>query len=160
MTLDDTIMEITKILDKWLVDHNFPLTTKFEADFGYYHNENVIAFSLITTKRYDILFNKFIEEELGIIQNFGTFALSFFHELGHYMTYDDITDEEYGYCAEVKRYLGTKKELTDYDILTYFNLPIEKKATEWGVNYILDNCREIAELEKEIKKELDKLHKV
>lgn len=155
MELNKAITEIRKILDTWLKENGFDLTTRFEQDFGYYHNENVIAFGLLTTERNEKCFGQFVED-LGGNSNFG-FLNSFFHELGHYETYDDISDREYEYGQMVKAYLADKEELNDYDLYTYFNLPIERTATEWAVAYMNDHTPEVVELNRKIRDIVDEL---
>lgn len=149
MELNKAITEITNILDTWLKENGFDLTTRFEGDFGYYHNENVIAFGLLTTERNEEYFNNFIGD-LGGYCNLG-FLNSFFHELGHHETYEDISDREYEYGQIVKAYLADKEELDEYDFYTYFNLPIERTATEWGIAYMNDHTPEVMELNRKIR---------
>ena len=62
MELNKAITEIRNILDTWLKENGFDLTTRFEMEFGYYHNENVIAFGLLTTGRTDECFSIFVED--------------------------------------------------------------------------------------------------
>lgn len=155
MELNKAITEIKNILDTWLKENGFDLTTRFEQDFGYYHNENVIAFGLLTTGRTDECFGIFIED-LGGYGNYG-FLNSFFHELGHHETYDDISDRDYEYGRMVKAYLADKEELNDYDLYTYFNLPIERAATEWGVAYINDHLPEVLKLNRKIHNIVDEI---
>ena len=155
MELNKAITEITNILDTWLKDNGFDLTTRFEQDFGYYHNENVIAFGLLTTEMNDECFGNFVEN-LGGYGNWG-FLNSFFHELGHYETYEDISGKDYEYGQVVKAYLADKEELNDYDLYTYFNLPIERAATEWGIAYINDHTPEVMELNEKIHNIVDKI---
>ena len=155
MELNKAITEIRNILDTWLKENGFDLTTRFEMEFGYYHNENVIAFGLLTTGRTDECFSIFVED-LGGYGNYG-FLNSFFHELGHHETYDDISDRDYEYGRMVKAYLADKEELNDYDIYTYFNLPIERTATEWSVAYINDHLPEVLELNRKIHNIVDEI---
>lgn len=148
MELNKAITEIRNLLDNWLKENGFDLTTRFEQDFAYYHNENVIAFGLLTTQRNDKCFANFVEG-LGGNGHFG-FLNSFFHELGHHETYDDITDKDYEYGQMVKAYLADKEELNDYDLYTYFNLPIERTATEWGIEYMNDHTTDVMKLGQKI----------
>lgn len=153
MELNKAITEIKNILDTWLKENGFDLTTRFERDFAYYHNENVIAFGLLTTARNDEYFGNFVED-LGGYGNF-SFLNSFFHELGHHETYEDISDKDYDYGQMVKAYLADKEELNNYDLYTYYNLPIERTATEWGIKYINDHTSEVFELNRKIQKIID-----
>lgn len=149
MELNKAIAEITNILDTWLKENGFDLTTRFEQDFGYYHNEDVIAFSLLTTEKTEESFGEFVEDLGGYYDL--NFLNSFFHELGHHETYEDISDEDYFYGQKVKNYLANKKELDKYDLYTYFNLPIERAATKWGVEYINNHTPKVMELNEKIR---------
>lgn len=156
MELNKAITEIRNILDNWLKENGFDLTTRFEQDFGYYHNENVIAFGLLTTEKTENCFTTFVEDLDGY-RDLGFFN-SFFHELGHHETYEDISDRDYEYGRMVKAYLADKEELNDYDLYTYFNLPIERAATEWAVAYINDHTPEVIELNRKICDIVDKIN--
>ncbi len=74
------------------------------------------------------------------------FLLSLFHEIGHYMTFDDLGEEDFAYSCDVKALLGT----TDDDAKIYFRLPIEIAATNWAIDYINEHPTEISKLEKAI----------
>ena len=151
MELNKAITEITNILDNWLKENGFDLTTRFEQDFGYYHNSNVIAFGLLRTEMNEECFANFVDDLGGYgCDEFG-FINSFFHELGHHETYDTISDRDYEYGQMVKAYLADKEELDRYDLYTYFNLPIERAATEWAVIYINDHTPEVMELGRKIR---------
>ena len=63
------------------------------------------------------------------------------HEVGHFMTENDLTEEEIALDEEIKLHLAcfSKKELLNSELLqtVYFNCPKEWKATEWAINFIL-----------------------
>ena len=86
------------------------------------------------------------------------------------MTYDIFEEKDWNKQDRFQKKLNNKlkkKNLSEKEELKlykeYYNLPIEKTATEWGVNYIVDNKEEVEklfkgfqELAKKFLEELDK----
>ncbi len=91
------------------------------------------------TDKYFMDFVKKIRPECDV----PIFFLSLLHEVGHIMTYD-IEDEEnkdiiYGLLKI--QFDESKKDdaaLQQYDEM-YFNIPLERNATEWGINFAMNN---------------------
>ena len=157
MTLEKATNEITIFLDKWLEEHNFDLTTRFELEFGFYRDINIIAYSLLTTERTDRLFTEYANS-LGHTYNTGIFVLSFLHEVGHYMTDDEVSDEEYNFCELCKNMMNNRcpdGNFSDTDIKYYFNLSIERRATQWAVDYINGHLYEVLKIRNFVKNIVD-----
>ena len=106
-------------------------------EFAYYYEENMIC---VTDEKSDFD-EKFLElaRKEGLNEEVGCFAISFFHELGHNETIDDVEEE----------FDGNKDEFTMEE---YFYLEEEYLATEWAIDY----CNENLDLVKKIQKMLDK----
>jgi hypothetical protein len=69
------------------------------------------------------------------------------HEVGHHFTLDDLEEDEEEYCMKTKKKLhGESVE----DNFIYFDLPDEKLATEWAINYINKNKAKLFKLAIEI----------
>ena len=140
--------KIEKIINTFIHENiDEELVVKKGVDFDYYYGSDVITYTLTENKRMDKLFMDFSIEE-GLTVNCSVFLLSLFHEIGHYMTFDDLEEEDFAYSCDVKALLGT----TDDDVKIYFRLPIEIAATEWAINYINEHPTEISTLEKAINK--------
>lgn len=145
--------KITTILDNYLAVIGYSeLTTRIEEDFGYYYYENVIAYSLIVSERFQKLFTNFCFEN-GLQYDCGIFVLAFFHELGHHVTMDLIPIEKENECEEIKKGLTFCEE----DCLTYFALEDEMAATRWAISFINENIKSVKTLARKIKKAIDKL---
>jgi hypothetical protein len=71
------------------------------------------------------------------------------------MTDDEISDEVYDFCFNIKITLNADD---DEDTKTYFNLPDEFTATEWGYYYMLNHPEEVSELWDKIRPLIQKLH--
>lgn len=70
--------------------------------------------------------------------------MSFFHELGHHETIDEWEDDEYLDMMIQKEKINKMKVSQKEKNFIYFNTPDEKRATEWGLTYIMNHSQEIA----------------
>lgn len=141
------IEEINNILNNFL--EPFDCTAEEGEDFCYWVSKSCINYAFVVPCEKDKWFQEFIYS-LNKKINCDIFLLSFFHELGHHETLDEIEDSILKYCWDIKNELNCKTLITKEDSFMYFNLPDEKAATEWGIRYITTH-------EKEIKKLWDKL---
>jgi hypothetical protein len=79
------------------------------------------------------------------------FLSSLMHEIGHIITYKDITDKEWEIWTKQIEELESKvtKDITSLELhklnLQYFEIPIEKKATVWAATYMREHPEEIAQ---------------
>lgn len=101
-------------------------------EFAYYYSESLIV---VDTTDNDNDFLSFARKN-GLNEEVGSFVISFFHELGHNETGDDV---EY--------YKGNKDLLTKEE---YYKLEEEFEATIWAINY----CNKHIELVRKIQKML------
>lgn len=129
-------------LTKWLHEHGFPLVkARVAADFQYDNDEQTIYFALAVTDEQDWKFLKFCQEVCGFPYECDNFILSFFHELGHYVTWYEWDEEEWDDYEAAKMILLS----LNANIEDYFDLPIERFATDWGCTYIREHEAEINE---------------
>jgi len=76
------------------------------------------------------------------------FLASLLHEVGHHFTLDNFSYEEmsdyYDETDTIRAYLreGGDKETANY---AYFDLPVERAATQWAIDYIRNNVEKIAD---------------
>lgn len=131
----------------------FDLRGELDTDFAYYR-DGLVTYSVIVTERFDNLFLNYCETQFPLI-NAPIFLWSLFHEIGHAMTDDEIDDEVYDFCYNTK--LGLDGESNE-DTMTYFDLPDEKTATEWGYYYMLNHEEEVKNFWNEIRPLIEKLH--
>lgn len=123
-------MTLTEKLNKWLKDNDFDVSVVEDTEFYVDLTLNEIHFA-VTPTPLDNEFRKFCCEMFPQMENVDIFTLSFFHELGHIMTENEWTDNEW------KKY--EKFTDKDFDFANYFCNPIEYRATEWGCEYIAEN---------------------
>ena len=146
-----TLDRLTAILNDYC--KQFDIEVFEDTDFAFYRN-GTISYTVVVTERFDRMFLNYCETNFPLIHA-PIFLWSLFHEIGHAMTDDEIDDEVYEFCFNTK--LGLNGE-NDEDTMTYFDLPDEKKATEWGYYYMLNHEQEVSELWDKIRPLIQNLH--
>ena len=125
--------EIKKMYEDFVhsIDENLDVTF-FEGD-GYFYDEDDLSINIDTTQPdeesfiYDIIKNHkcFYAKKIHII------LWSILHEIGHYMTYEEESEEEEKIRFECM--------LNKRPIMDYYKLNNEFIATEWAVNWVEEN---------------------
>ena len=131
---------INKILNKYL--EKFDLTATLDTEFAYYYSKNIVTYSFFVLEKYDTMFKKVCDKIAKSNMNADIFLLSLFHEIGHAETIEDLSDEEIYSSTVVKE----KVSEGAIDEKEYFYAPDEYIATQWGVKYIQEHDKEIADL--------------
>lgn len=137
------IEEINTILNRFL--EPFDCVAEAGEDFCYWSAKSCINYAFVVAQDKDEWFKEFAHS-LNSKVNCDIFLLSFFHELGHHETIDDLDEDVIYDCWNIKGILNRKKETTKEDNFAYFNLPDERAATEWGLQYMEEHEAEVAEL--------------
>ena len=131
---------INKILNKYL--EKFDLTATLDTEFAYYYSKNIVTYSFFVLEKYDTMFKKVCDKIAKNNMNADIFLLSLFHEIGHAETIEDLSDEDIYFSMimkeEISEGIVNEKE--------YFYAPDEYIATQWGVKYIQEHDKEIADL--------------
>ena len=128
-------MERLEALLQKVLDDTF-LTLEFDEDFSYDVVNEVV---LIPRDPYAELHSEFVKPFLDSVRRLGgstdtycTYYWSLMHEVGHFYTIDDIEDDDSDLrklcCA-----LGVES------MEMYSNLPAERVATEWAVQWTEGN---------------------
>ena len=136
------IEEVTNILNEFL--EPFGLTAVFDSEFACYPALNEIHYTVASDVLAEALYNEFVHELRPELDCDNWFILSLFHEIGHCETRDELSTGTYIRCQLLKAAIEEIGET--HEILAhrrYFRLPDEKRATEWGLDYILDHLDEI-----------------
>lgn len=135
--------QINSILNKFL--EPFECEACKDEDFAYYYASNYITYTLVCS---EIDNRCFMEKVHKIAPNLNCdiFLASFFHELGHHMTMEDLDEEELDFSYIMKREIDewdfTREEANRF----YMDLPDEDAATRWGCQYMLEHQAEVAQL--------------
>lgn len=123
----------------------------FGFNYFYYRFEtNEVNWTLLTAgTRQDRNLNLFFEEILGC-RPCHRFIYSLFHEYGHAMTMSNFSDRERTAYFAAKNYILQNVKDKDTRDFAYFNLPLERAASEWAVKYINEHYDELVEWANEI----------
>lgn len=123
----------------------FGIDSDFDSDFYYDPEEERVYFSILVTEKADALFKKFILENFNLITP-NIFTLSLLHEVGHFYTLNFFTEKQIRNTHKEKVLIEKKLNTLpinsdEYNevFCEYFNLNIEKVATEWAVTYYKNN---------------------
>ena len=137
---------INRIINNYL--RKFGLKGILDTDYCAYLEDKTVGYALMVTDasdKYFIPFCESIDKEVKA----DTFILSIFHEIGHFMTWDNFTDREIENGFLAKDLIDAAINATEDDEViarenyNYFNLPEERAATEWGLNYIKTHAAEV-----------------
>ena len=90
--------------------------------------------------------------QLGLKEEIGIFTLSLLHEIGHCMTEEFLTKEEYDYSWEIKHELEEGEDVTDEKRFIYYALPDEHLASMWALEYINSHLKEVRHFDNLMKK--------
>ena len=127
---------ITDILNNFL--EPFECYAVPASDFAYYIASNRITYALAVSDKHEKTFMNFVHDLFPDIKA-DVFLWGFLHELGHHETEDDFEDDDWKFYYSKLR----QKFDNDYD---YYNLPIERAATEWAGRYMINHTKEIKSL--------------
>jgi hypothetical protein len=129
------LQNITNILNEFL--NPFDCEAFPGTDFGYYTASNRIEYSFTVPDQHEKTFMNFVNKNFPRIDA-NPFLWSFLHELGHHETEDNFNEEQWNQYRHFIRNCN--------DDYTYYNLPIERAATEWAANYMITHEDEVRKL--------------
>ena len=123
---------------------DLPKVEIIESDFCYYNITNeIIAMNIDDARNYAEEFIKFAAQINPIAREIDIVLLSLLHEFGHHETYYLLTEEE-----EVEeKFMRMLYQGIGHDVTGYFNLPSERMATEWALDFAEKNIDKIKELD-------------
>lgn len=135
-------LKIKRIVKK--IDKNIKI--KFGKRLECEPEKNKIYIAYKTNEIDKKTFMDFVKE-LNPQCNYDDITLGILHEIGHCMTYDEEMEEDYTICVNVlsKLYENEKINETQFNEL-YVRLDLEKKATEWAVDFAKNNPKITNEL--------------
>lgn len=135
------VERIEKIINDWLLFHEFEATAEVALDFEYVYTDSLIRVSFFSS-RDDNLFRDYFYE-LGLRYDVDIFLMAFLHELGHAETIEDISESDYQYSIKQKEEISNHY-YSDELVRQYQRLPDEHAASAWAVNYINSHAEELA----------------
>ena len=155
------LKRIDKIINKFLSDE-FGLTAKLNTDFEYNRNTHIIGYSLAVTEDADKYFITFCNHLNPNIKA-DIFILSLMHEIAHHFTQFNFSEYDWEDSNNIKDKisinLGLYPEKASKWYNSYFNLEVEKVATEWGLNYIDTHSQKILDFWNELQPAILRFYK-
>lgn len=128
----------------------FGLDAELDNDFSSYIEDDLIGYPLVmidAADKYFIPFTRNLAPDVDI----DIYIVSLMHEVGHIFTREQFDDEAWQADCDAKNRIDAGMALLKNDEESvealyneYFNLPDEKAATLWGLNYIRNNFEEIS----------------
>lgn len=129
----------------------------FGSEFLFNPDNNSITIPLTLDYR-DKWFKEFLKERFEFDTD-DIYCMLMLHEIGHYFTYNDISESLNDYCnqdkvriaLEIQMNCNTREETKPYN-WQYWYLPDEFTATMWAVEYSKQCPKEVKNLFKRINK--------
>lgn len=138
---------VTNLVHEYITDEIYKC--KFTTIFCMGSVDDTLYFSLFQDELVDNLWYQWLKATYGdrFRDSFSLYVLTFLHEIGHFYTLDDF-DDEYEEYTRAKNSLVVNYEYdTDAEIIeknfTYWDLPIEKAATDWAIDFYNDHEKEL-----------------
>lgn len=125
---------LVEMIDNFL--EPFGCDSDFDSDFFYDAEEERVYFSILIAERSERLFKEYILKTFHVnIEN--AFMISLLHEVGHHYTLNKFSKREIKKAHLEKQKIEQELEKSDNDLTysRYFDINIEKIATEWAVKY-------------------------
>ena len=114
---------INAAFDTWLIKQGFKTRIKgLDNEFFWNFDKDLVSYSFVHAEQFERDFAE-VCYDLGLQYEIDVFWLSFFHELGHGQTFQDITDDE----------IWEADFLSGFD---YYYCQREVVATQWAVNFV------------------------
>lgn len=139
------INKFNDALSLWMNNHGFTNIDFVEGeDFCYYYEKHTIQWGLLTNEKIDNYFLQFFYEYGLNTSCLTPFTMSLLHELGHYMTLSNFSNNE----AEQDSY-AKSMNVSDGSIDSqywYWELPTEFAANMWAINWANTHPQEFEEL--------------
>ena len=140
------LKRVNRIINEFL--DQFGLTAQLESEFSYWRDDFHIGYALAVVDAADKYFLPFCEHIDNRVKA-DAFLISLMHEVAHHFTQFNFSDEEWERTDEIKEHISiqlTKNpdKAAKWNNI-YFNLSVEKAATEWALNYMATHSEEVAE---------------
>lgn len=111
--------------------------------------DDVLYFSLFEDEMTNNIWYQWLKATYGkrFRDSFSLLVLTFLHEVGHFYTIEDF-DDEYEETARAKVSLAVDLDVDTFEEIVeknfaYWELPIEKAATDWAIDFYNDHEEEL-----------------
>lgn len=137
--------EITSALQNWVDKNKLGVTIKGISDGFYYHPyEEAVSFSLFADEDAVSYWYEFLNS-FNCNLTIDYFYSALMHEIFHGITWNLFTEKEIDECHYSKSLINIMPDSKE-KYFKYFNLPIEKVATQRAVEFMNNHISEMKEL--------------
>lgn len=157
------IRALNKEVNKFL--RQFEVDAQLGTNFNYYYSLGRIEYSIFAASEADKTFmNHFNKLSNGRIVC-DIFLASLLHEVGHHLTLDSFSEEEELKYHNIVMDLQSKLDFAETEEereqigVEYMSLPIEMAATEWAIDYMINNAEEVGKAWKKIQRAIKRFRK-
>lgn len=139
-----SVEKLNNAIEKFFADLGYEEIRCFlDMDFAYYFDTEEISYTLFELPYADIGFKQYLEKNFPKMPECSIFVISLLHELGHHLTFNDISEKKYNKCWEEKQNLKNMPTDTPEQIIArqfkYCGIYDEKIATEKAVEILIKN---------------------
>jgi len=154
------LKRVDRIVNEFL--DQFGLTAKLESEFTYWQDDFHIGYALVVVDAADKYFLPFCEHIDNRVKA-DAFLISLMHEVAHHFTQFNFSDDEWERTDEIKEHISIQltknpNKAAKWNNI-YFNLSVEKAATEWALNYMVVHSDEIAAFWNELQPAIMRFYK-
>ena len=143
---NEKLYEIDEIINDFVAQ--FGCEAELGDEFLYFGSDNTITYTLIVGELSDRVWKSYIKQTFGYEMK-NVFLFSLLHEIGHHHTMGQFSRKLQN--AEDKKVARIEKDLSHSNCeeldtllyLEYYDLPMEKVATEWAVNYAKNHRKKL-----------------
>lgn len=128
---------------------NFGVKVAMYNQFLY--SEGWVFFTLFESSALGEYHRAWIAENFGVKMNVSAYFLfSLLHEVGHHYTLENLTEEDLKYESFCREILSCSDNTPKEVNKAYFNLPAEILATQWALEYMINNQEWCAKVTRKI----------
>lgn len=142
---------ITSVFQNFIDTEDFDCVVEEGEEYAALPNENRITWAPFCNFDVDRMFMQYARQ-LGLQNKVSFRVLSFLHEVGHIETFEEVSGFDV-VVYKVATFLLAKPLLPALRRnWIYFHLPIERRATQWAVDYINENYDIVRRLMEDLRK--------
>lgn len=143
---NEKLYEIDELINNFVAQ--FDCEAELGDEFLYFGSDNTITYTLLIGELSDRVWKKYIKDNYNYEMT-NVFLFSLLHEIGHHHTMGQFSrklqNDEDKKVARIEKDLSHSncEELDTLLYLEYYDLPMEKVATEWAVKYAKNHKRKL-----------------
>lgn len=150
--------KLTSQIQKELRKINPEVRVEIDTEFAYLYDANIITYCPFQLyPEQEEAFADFVEKTFDFDLRPHSFLFALLHEVGHSMTMDSLEDDELTSELIMREAVHLMDSEKGNDL--YFNLPSEKMANKWAVDYFKTNFDKCIKLENKMQKMLNHYYK-